>query len=235
MPSFTYTQIADYVLDQFWGDDSINALIESIRYLAEDVLNQKENETKGVFRSVHLSNDSASASPDHRGAIYFKGATTKYFKVDHALTKYHTNHFLDIKSPHRMKGDTVYVNFRKTNFSGSASGGNSMTADGEIVFGGVYAGLYAPYDGSIVSVSGYVYKTGGIGTFAGVNVHINGAVAVAGVNVPVDSTPPDGGTNKRTYDRGAHTFSEGDFIDIAADSNIVTGDWYGEVGLVFDD
>ena len=38
MAIFSYTKIADYILDQFWGFVSANSLKNSVRHVAEDVL-----------------------------------------------------------------------------------------------------------------------------------------------------------------------------------------------------
>ncbi len=38
MPTYTYTKLADFILDQLWGYASANAIKNSLRYIAEDVL-----------------------------------------------------------------------------------------------------------------------------------------------------------------------------------------------------
>lgn len=231
MADFSYTEISDYILEQFFGDDSINTLIESSRYLIEDVLNSTDFQQAHI-RTLRLANDSATASPDHRGAIYFKGDTTKYFKINHAYTRWETNNNIEIKSPHVLEGDLVNLNFWIIQKSDNLINPKSMFEPG----------IIAPYDGSIVSFSLYVWKRFGLGSTASADVYINGSIASAGGSVSVTPDPDAltqveefGGVDRNTYDRDSITFLEGDFIEVFADDDDINGDYYADIGVIFDE
>lgn len=55
MAVFSYTQIADYILDQLWGFASSNSLKNSVRYIAEDILGNPSANSNNVLLPNNLT------------------------------------------------------------------------------------------------------------------------------------------------------------------------------------
>lgn len=53
MPNFSYTKIADYILDDLFGFAEINSLKNSLRYIAEDILGDPSTNSDAInFSSI---------------------------------------------------------------------------------------------------------------------------------------------------------------------------------------
>lgn len=57
MPTYSYTEIADYILDQLWGFASANSLKNSLRYIAEDILGSPHENSDAIVPSSTSANN----------------------------------------------------------------------------------------------------------------------------------------------------------------------------------
>jgi hypothetical protein len=82
MATYSYTQIADYILDQLFGYASANALKNSVRYIAEDILKHPAGNSDKIS-ALDMDNGAT-----HGGRVNFDGGTTKYIESNAAGTTF---------------------------------------------------------------------------------------------------------------------------------------------------
>lgn len=194
-----WTSIPDYVLEQIASSSLANVLLANQRYLAETILGMHHGDEFARF--LKLNNGGTDG-----GAIYFQGATTNFIKCNAAGTLLTSVLPWNVETPSVINGDTVCLFF---------NGAESFTSD--FYLGGRHAtnymGWYAPYEGSILSLSCQIFNVNAATQTIQGEVHVNGSnvLATSGMSMTTLSQITDAEVSQA---RGVDTFSVGDYIDV---------------------
>lgn len=199
MATFSYTQIDDYALKDFVTYQLTNVLIESHRYIAEDILGIDQGDSDGFIPSISMNNDAT-----HGGAIFFNGGSSKYLKADAAGTYLECAGFhFNVKTPHLIQGDRMVLPFSRF---GSGNADHYVTT-----ISSRSGGFKTPKDGSILSLT-FAANNVNLDTFTvQAEVHVNGSTVLnsSGLAFSGDAFLSTATTQARNVDQ----FSAGDYID----------------------
>lgn len=184
----------------------INTLVDSYRYIGEDILGIAAGATSGYVAALNMNN-----GVTHGGKILFCGGdqsaaeTEKYLQADAAGTYVELQGMdLVVSSPYVIQGDRVTLCYYLDGVSADAYMSNQDTANS--------SGYYATRAGSILSIAVYGYNvTFPHPTFQG-EVHKNGSSVLASSSLAFTATSQEKKT-KTTQARGVDTFAVGDYID----------------------
>lgn len=206
MPVFSYTQISDYVLEQLMSSLLVNTLVDSYRYIGEDILGISNGATSGYAKSIGMNNGAT-----HGGMILFHNGDenaneqTRFLKCDAAGTYLEMQGMdLGITGTNVIQGDRVTLNYYLDGVSADSYMSNQDGANS--------SGYYATRAGSILSISAFVWNVTSPHPTLQIEVHKNGSnvlasssMAFSGINTALKT--------KTTQARGTDTFAVGDYID----------------------
>lgn len=196
---FTYTQVADYAVEDFVTFQLVNTLIESTRYIAEDFLGVAHGDTDGFVNTIPMDNGAT-----HGGAIYFNGGTSKFLKCDAAGTYLELSGMnLVMPSTTLIEGERVVLSF----FELAAADEYATTG-----VAGTAGGYYAPKAGSIISVSLTVGNVSAASFTVQGEVHKNGSSVLN--SSALVFTGEEVLSTSITQARGTDTFVATDLIDV---------------------
>lgn len=205
--TLAWTDIPDYVIDQFVAESLVSTFLSNQRYVCETLLGIAGDQTGDYAREITLNNGATDG-----GAIYFEGGTSRYLKCNAAGTEISLYDYkLKIPSPYLIYGDRVIL--QHVIESGISSGFWLSTAHASI------SGGYKAYcDGSILSFGVMVYNLSDLTRTIDVQCHINGVeISQALSTISFTSGMGQQATAYATAARGVDTFITDDLIDVYVD------------------
>jgi hypothetical protein len=205
--TLAWTDIPDYVIDQFVAESLVSTFLSNQRYVCETLLGIAGDQTGDYAREITFNNGATDG-----GAVYFEGGTSRYLKCNAAGTELSLYDYkLKLASPYLIYGDRVILQFVME--SGLTSGFWISTAHAT-----VSGGYKAHCNGSILSFAAMVYNLSDLTRTIDLQCHIN-QVEISQVLATMSFTAGAGqqATAYATAARGVDTFLTDDLIDVYCD------------------
>lgn len=137
MPTYSYTKLADYILDQLWGFASVNSLKNSLRYIGEDILGDPSANGDKI-PALNFDNGAT-----HGGRLNFNGGTTSYVGSDATGLIFQVAGFTSATIPSGVANSIIDAYTRTT--------GTSVGVRGVAISGS--SGSFSSTSGSYVDVT----------------------------------------------------------------------------------